>query len=206
MLTAVALLCAAVCVSCSDEPTVDVSTQCLVLLRDEGTAPGHVISRTGAESTCNYLDIELVATDINQIRSAEIKVSYPNGPAILILAQVGPLLLGTDGESVGCGLALSEYGVYCELTDDFENGTVDLALSLTSQTNWTVDAPAEGAVLAVLTFLQLTTLPDAQGPFEFNYGKLLDDGNEGQNNPSTIIDVNVDPSTFVGGQMIIQER
>ena len=205
-LTALALLCAAVCVSCTDDPSVDVSTQCLALLPSEGTASGHVISRTGAESTCNFLDVELVATDISQIRSAEIQVAYPNGLAILILAEVGPLLLGTDGESVACGLALSEYGVFCKLGDDFEDGTVELDLSLTSDINWTVDAPAEGAVLAVLTFLQLTTLPGAQGPFEFNYGKLLDDGNEGESSPSIIIDVNVDPSTFVGGQIIIQER
>jgi hypothetical protein len=204
-----ALICAVVCVGCSDDPSVSVSAQCLTLLPSEGTAQGHVISRTGADSTCNFLDVELVATDIQGIRSAEINVSYPNGLTFLLLAEVGELLLGIDGESVACGLALSEYGVFCEVGDDFENGVVELDLSLTSQEEgeWTVDAPAgEGAVLARLTFRQITTLPGAQGPFDFNYGKLLDDGNEGTTAPVAIIDVNVDSSTFVGGQMIIQER
>ena len=206
MLTALALLCALVCVSCSDDPSVDVSTQCLALLADEGTAPGHVISQTGTESTCNYLDIELVATDIADIHSAEIQVAYANGLAILILVEAGPLLLGSGDESVACGLALSEYDVDCFVTDNFENGTVDLSISRTPQSPGTVDAPADGAVLAKLTFLQITTLPGANGSFSFNYGKLLDDGNGGQTSPGTIIDVNADPSTFVGGQMIIQER
>jgi len=205
-LLALTLLCAVVCVSCSDDPTVDVTTQCLALLADEGTAPGHVISRTGELSTCNYLDVELVATDIEGIHAAEIQVGYPSGLAILLLAEVGPLLLESGDESVACGLALSEYGVDCFLTDDFGNGTVDLSITRTQLPPDSVDAPPEGAVLATLTFLQITTLPGAQGPFEFIYGKLLDDGNGGATNPGTIIDVNVDSSTFVGGQMIIQQQ
>lgn len=201
-----ASLCAVLCVGCSDDPTVDVTTQCLALLPSEGSASGHVISRTGTESTCNYLEIELVATDLDAIHSAEIQVAYPNGLTILLLAEAGPLLLGSGDASVACGLALSEYGVDCFVTDDFENGTVDLSISRTPATPGTVNALADGAVLATLTFLQLTTLPGAQGPFDFYYGKLLDDGNGGTGSPGTIIDVNVDPSTFVGGQIIIQQQ
>jgi hypothetical protein len=205
-LLAAALLCVGLCLSCSDEHDVDISARCLEFFADEGTPEGHVISRTGADSVCNFLDIELVATDLEQIHSAEIQLLYPNSLAFLQLLEVGPLLLGTDGVGVDCGRALAEYGVDCVLTDDFENGTIDLSISRTPQSPGTVDAPAEGAVLVKLTFLQLTTLTGAQGPFEFNFGKLLDDGNGGQTSPNAIIDVRVDPSTFVGGQLVIVEQ
>jgi hypothetical protein len=205
---AAALLCALVCVGCSDDSSVDVTAQCLALLPDESAPSGRVISRTGEESTCNFLQVELVATDIDNIRSAEINFSYPFALTAPILAEVGPLLLGEDDTFVACDdPVLSDYDVFCKFTEFGEETEVDtreLDISLTSRTNWTVDAPPEGAVLARLTFQQLTTLSGANGPFAFNFGKLLDDGNEGQNTPTAIIDLSVDPSAFVGGQMVIQ--
>jgi len=199
---AAAIVCAVWLVGCSNAPdTVDVTPVCLRYLPAEGTASGHVLTRTGAGSTCNFVQIELVATDLNDIFGAEIGVSYATSVAAIFLAEVGPLLTESDGVSVACGSSLAEYGVDCFVTQDFVQGTVDLEISRTPQTPGTVSAPSEGAVLATLTFSQLTFLSGANGPLEFRFGKLLTDDMP----PENVIDLATDPAAFVGGTLIIQE-
>jgi hypothetical protein len=147
--------------------------------------------------------VEVVTTNVSGIFSAEIQLAYPNGLAIVAFVEAGPLLLDSGDESVACAEALAAYGVDCFVTDDFENGTVDLSISRTPQTPGTVDAPAEGAVLARLTFLQL--LPtDGQGPVDFPFGKLQDDGG-GSGSPVILLDAQ-DEGAFAGGQMITRTQ
>jgi hypothetical protein len=200
-----ALLCIGLCLSCSDDPSASFSTVCLELLAEEGNAGGGVYLRTGTESTCNDLVIEVVAANVSGIFTAELQLTYPNSLAIVVLAEAGPLLLESGDASVACAQALSQYGVDCLVTDDFGNGTVDLAISRTAtQTPGTVDAPAEGAVLARLTFLQL--LPtDGQGTVGFPFGKLQDDGEGGTTAPVILLDAQ-DAGSFAGGQMVTRTQ
>jgi hypothetical protein len=201
---ALTLLCAGFCLSCSDDPTVDVTTQCLDFVAAEGTPSGNVVLRKSSASSCNFLVLDLVATDIEGIYSAEVTVEYATAVAAIFMFEVGPLLLTDegDGSPASCGSSMADYGVACQATGDFASGSVDISISriVTTWGTNTADAGPEGAVLGTLTFSQLTLLAGANGPVSFPFGKLLNAEMEPQN----ILDVN-DPAngTFLGGQFVI---
>lgn len=205
---ALATFCAGVCLSCSDDPTVDVTVQCLDFIGAEGSPSGNIVARKSSSSSCNFLVLDLVATDIADIFSAEVTVEYATSVAGIFMFEVGPLLTGADvGTFVGCASSESDYAVSCQATGDFEQGTVDISLSRTNPV-WnseTAVAGTEGSILARLTFSQLSILAGANGPFGYRYGKLLNAAMPPQN----IIDINgpaITNGTFLGGQLVIVEQ
>lgn len=206
------LLCAGLCAGCSDDPeSVTIVPQCLEFDSDSSPAGGNVIARTAPGSECNRLKLELVATDIADIWSADIVISYPVALTRAFGVEVGAFLTD-DGEAVSCGAEAQAHGVDCVPVDDFLNGKLQIDLSRTNLALGGVDAGPAGEVLLTLTFIQLTGLQGANGPMTYEVGKLGDDGNGGA--PQTIIDNNPDADpppllpdgAFIGGTMIIRDQ
>lgn len=149
-----------------------VSPLCLSFSPNQPPAPGTVVARAGAGSTCNRIEIELVGSGVTNVFSAAFTVTIANFTFVTLEQATSPTagpFLTLTGTEVACDSAVHD-GVFCHVQPD-PAGTFTVGISRTDVMQGT-DAATAGEVLATLSFLQISGV--GMGALTFSDARLQD--------------------------------
>jgi hypothetical protein len=179
-------LCACVTLACdSGGDEVIATPDCLVLTSAPAPLPQTVTVRTGAGSTCNRLELELVVTAVDDVFGAAFTFTFPNAIAVFAgLDDAGSFLEAGGVDPIP----------FAEVAPD----GITVTAGITRQGDvGGVDAGADGALLATLVFQRFAAGGSGDVTFQAAESELLAPGDPAP------VPITSPPVTWVGGTLSI---
>lgn len=146
---------------CDDNNTTSIADACMTFDANAVPSAGTVVARQGADSTCDVVQVELVATDINGVFGAAWTLDYDNSFLLFSGFDVDDSHLASDGN-----VLISNF------SDN--GGTITFGVNRNgSQSTASIDFTGQ-QLLATIFFTRLTT--SGNSDVEISMEQLLDNG------------------------------